>query len=601
MEVLIGWALGGSLLILLVLALRVLLRERLSARVRYTLWAVVLLRLLIPFQLPVPQAPSPVLSQRLNNYVEREDLYAFRTGPVDIPWESVEPMLGFFQPGDVVGYSTLHTSILGIPVDYYSDCYVITTQGLFHYAFYLPLSQALMLLYVLGAGGLGAVLIWSNRRFSRTLRLDRRLDADCPLPVYVVPCLSSPCLFGLRRPNIYLPPEVAEDETTLRHALAHEYTHFRHRDHIWSALRCLVLVLHWYNPLVWAAAYLSRQDGELACDEGAIRRLGENERIPYGRTLVSLVAQRGPRPRDMFTCSTTMAQGSRSIRQRVLRLVKRPHTAKTALFLAASALALAAVMSFVKPPEIHSYRDFLRALDRSDTIQNFRQVLPVYRPDRVAEIRTLLSSGQETSDSLQPSPDHAGACPLYWLMVEDWKETPSFYLCDCTGEDRLWISTGPESWQSLAAFPDGTAQRLEELTAVRFLTLEDVQQQLRQADTVYLAASPLSSDTPSAALTDPQLLEELRTLFGKGESSSRASIYYHEGHLPAWSARLSLLPPQQWGEEPWDQLLFLEEEDGCHVLTLMRWKDQWYDHVAVLPSGASQTIANLIARQASRD
>ena len=600
MELLIRWALGSSLLILLVLALRFLLRDRLSARVRYALWAVVLLRLLIPFQIPMPQAPTPVLSQRLYNYVQSEDLYAFRTGQVDIPWEGVEPMFDFFQPGDVVTYSTLHDSFFGLPVDYYSGCQVITTQGLFRYAFYLPLSQALMFLYILGVGVLGAVLLWSNRRFSRTLRLKQRLEVDCPLPVYVVPVLPSPCLFGLWRPNIYLPPEVAQDETVLRHALAHEYTHFRHRDHIWSALRCLVLVLHWYNPLVWAAAYLSRQDGELACDEGAIRHLGEEERIPYGRTLVSLVARRGPRPRDVLTCSTTMAQGSRGIRQRVIRLVKRPHTVKTALFLAVSALALAAVVSFVKPPEIHSYRDFLRALDRSDTIKNFRQALPVYRPDRVEELRTLLVSGQETSNSLQPSPDHIGACPLYWLMVKDWKETPSFYLCDCTGEDRLWISTGPESCQSLAVFPNGTAQRLEELTAVRFLTLENIQQQLSHADTVYLAASPLSSNTPGAALTDPQLLEELSALFAQGEPSSRASVYLQESHLPAWNARLSLLPPQQWGEQPWDQLLFLEEEDGCQVLTLMRWEDQWYDNVAVLPSGSSQTIADLIARQAAR-
>lgn len=600
MELLIRWALGGSLLILLVLALRVLLREWLSARVRYALWAVVLLRLLIPFQVPMPQAPSPVLSQRLNDYVESEDLYAFRTGTVDIPQESVEQMLHSFQPGDVTSYSIRSISILGIPVEYYPDCDVITPLGIVRYAFYLPLSQALMLLYVLGAGVLGAALLWSNRRFSRTLRLDRRLDADCPLPVYVVPGLSSPCLFGLRRPNIYLSPEVAQDETSLRHALAHEYTHFRHRDHIWSALRCLVLVLHWYNPLVWAAAYLSRQDGELACDEGAIRRLGEDERIPYGRTLVSLVARRGPRPKDVLTCSTTMAQGSRGIRQRVIRLVKRPHTVKTALFLAVSVLALAAVVSFVKPPEIHSYQDFLRTLDQSDTIRNFRKPLPVYRPDRVEEIRTLLASGQETSDSLQPSPDHGGACPLYWLMVEDWKETPSFYLCDCAGEDRLWMSTGPVSWQSLAVYPDGTAQRLEELTDVRFLILEDFQQQLSQADTVYLAVSPLSSGTSSAALTDPQLLEELRALFAQGENSPRASIYLHESHLPDWNARLSFLPPQQWGEQPWDQLLFLEEEDGCHVLTLMRWKDQWYDNMAVLPSGASQIIADLIARQAAQ-
>ena len=49
---------------------------------------------------------------------------------------------------------------------------------------------------------------------------------------------SSPCLSGLFHPAIYLTPEVAENETALRHVLAHEATHYAHKDHIWSALRC---------------------------------------------------------------------------------------------------------------------------------------------------------------------------------------------------------------------------------------------------------------------------------------------------------------------------------------------------------------------------
>ena len=83
--------------------------------------------------------------------------------------------------------------------------------------------------------------------------------------------LPSPCLVGiLSLPAIYLTPEAIQDEDTLRHVLAHELTHFAHKDHIWSALRCVCLVLHWYNPLVWLACVLSRRDGELACDEGAV-------------------------------------------------------------------------------------------------------------------------------------------------------------------------------------------------------------------------------------------------------------------------------------------------------------------------------------------
>ena len=99
--------------------------------------------------------------------------------------------------------------------------------------------------------------------------------------------------------------------------LAHELTHYAHRDHLWAPLRCLALALHWYNPLVWLAVLLSKRDGELACDEGAVRRLGEDQRIPYGRTLVGMVAQRSLRPADLLSCSTAMTGGKKTIQQRI--------------------------------------------------------------------------------------------------------------------------------------------------------------------------------------------------------------------------------------------------------------------------------------------
>lgn len=201
-------------------------------------------------------------------------------------------------------------------------------------------------------------LAGNNLRFAARLHRSRcPLDIpEFPLPVYLMEGLSSPCLSGLFHPAIYLTPEVAENETALRHVLAHEATHYAHKDHIWSALRCTALALHWYNPLVWLAVSLSKADGELACDEGAVRRLGEEERIPYGRTLVDTVACRSQRPADLLSCSTTMAGGNKTIQQRVALLVKKPETKAAAILGACTALALAAVFTFgggVSSP--HSY------------------------------------------------------------------------------------------------------------------------------------------------------------------------------------------------------------------------------------------------------
>ena len=144
-------------------------------------------------------------------------------------------------------------------------------------------------------------------------------NAERRLPVYLADGLPSPCLFGLFRPAIYLTEDAVRDEAVLRHVLVHEETHFRHGDHIWSALRGVALALHWWNPLVLLAAVLSRRDGELACDEGALKRLGEGERTAYGEALLKLVTAK-PGPRDLLRCATTMTGGKRSLRERIGRI-----------------------------------------------------------------------------------------------------------------------------------------------------------------------------------------------------------------------------------------------------------------------------------------
>lgn len=79
-------------------------------------------------------------------------------------------------------------------------------------------------------------------------------------------------------------------------------------------LRCACLIVHWYNPLVWWAAALSKRDGELACDEDAIKALGESERISYGRTLIGLTATGGTK--NILRCATTMTGGKNTLKER---------------------------------------------------------------------------------------------------------------------------------------------------------------------------------------------------------------------------------------------------------------------------------------------
>ncbi len=357
MTLLIQWAVTSSVLILIVLAVRFLLRDRLSARLKYALWGVVLLRLLVPFQVELPAAVGqalPVLASNLAPEVADVELYALRTNSRPLSEDSLAEMReSGIDAGAVLGTQAPIYTFGNLEVEGHTTCRVLSDTGIDTYFFYTTLPRLLMTLWAVGALCAMAVIFCSNRRFLGRLKYYRHAleGVDAPIPVYTAAHLPSPCLFGVLRPAVYLTPGAAEDAATLRHVLAHELTHYAHRDHLWSLLRCLALALHWYNPLVWLAVGLSKGDGELACDEGAVARLGEVERIPYGRTLVDMVAARSLRPGDLLSCSTAMTGGKKSIQQRVAQIVKKPETLKTALFAVIAVVALSAVFVFAEREE----------------------------------------------------------------------------------------------------------------------------------------------------------------------------------------------------------------------------------------------------------
>ena len=162
--------------------------------------------------------------------------------------------------------------------------------------------------------------------------------------MYEADGLPSPCLFGLTRPAVYL-NEAAMSTPHPEHVLAHEYAHFRHGDHLWSILRSICLVIHWYDPLVWWAAALCRRDCELACDASALRRLGEADRIDYGQTLLGMVSRRAS-PAALLQAATTMTAGKRAMKERIVLIIKQPRMRKLTLALVALLACVLAACAF---------------------------------------------------------------------------------------------------------------------------------------------------------------------------------------------------------------------------------------------------------------
>lgn len=389
MELLISWCVTSSILLAVFLLLRGTLFRKLSPRVRYALWGVVLLRLLVPFQIPSLSLPAAAadLAPELSTISEHPIF------PNTILVRPINPSVSLDEEDQA---------------DLPHSASTIESNLSEYYHFGGPtLSEGVQVVWTAGAGVVLLAVLAANLRFAQKLRQSRRPlpTADCPLPVYEAYGLPSPCLCGVLRPAVYLTPEAAEDGRVRTHVLSHELTHFRHRDHIWSLLRCLALALHWYNPLVWAAVVLSKRDGELACDEGTIAQLGEAERIPYGRTLIGLVARRSGAG-GVLSCSTTMTGGKKTVQRRIAQLVKQPEAKKTALFLAAAALALAAVFVFAGG---NSEPSFAQQLQAAHTIQvtfdsayNDYDAPRITDSDLVAQAKTILLSGDPDNHTVAP-------------------------------------------------------------------------------------------------------------------------------------------------------------------------------------------------------
>ncbi len=335
----IEWIVTSSALILLVLLLRVLIKDRVSPRLRYALWGLALLRLVIPVSLwesPV-SVMTPVAAQGAYQAVEKIPRYV-RDRPdgwVDIGHESGYTSI----PGEIA--ESREPVRYGWPEQTEAPLPELKRQ--------VSIRNAFLLAWLAGSVLTGAFLLAVNLRFDHRLKKDRRTVGQYRGRwVFVMEGLSTPCLFGLFRPGIYLTPGLGEDEKP--HILAHEYAHFRQGDHIWAALRGVCLALHWYNPLVWLAAYLSRRDCELSCDEGAVRLLGEENRADYGRTLVGLVSRRTTAA-DLACCATTMTGGKSALKERIALLVKHPRTTAVMAVLVATACAVFAACTFTGAAE----------------------------------------------------------------------------------------------------------------------------------------------------------------------------------------------------------------------------------------------------------
>ena len=296
---LVNLSISASWLILAVLVLRVVLKKA-PKWVMPLLWGVVALRLVCLFSIESALSLIP----------------SAETIPSEIVTETREPVLYEQATLDIVTNPTL-PSAAEVPVG------VSRQQAQVDFNIYS----------ILWLAGMSALLVHA---LVSAGKLKRKLATAILLRdnIYESEFVDSPFVFGVVKPNIYLPMHM--DEETAAYVIAHERAHLARRDHWWKVLGYLVLALHWFNPLVWLAYILFCRDIELACDEKVVKGLDGAARADYSQALLSCAAP----GRAVAACPLAFGEGN--IKTRVKSAL---HYKKPAFWVAAAAVLAVVIVA----------------------------------------------------------------------------------------------------------------------------------------------------------------------------------------------------------------------------------------------------------------
>lgn len=277
------------------------------------LWALVAVRLVLPFSLQ-----SPV------------SLQAAQSPVAAVLYELPQTQEAAQKTDEVLSGGSAE------PVTPLPPTEIVTAQP-------VPAPKPAMTVSLLAAIWLAGVVMMLTYMLVSYLGIYRRVYTAVRLEDNVYRCGSwgTPFVLGLLRPRIYVPEGM--DDAALPQVLAHERCHIRRGDHLVKPLAFLLLALHWFNPVLWAAYVLLGRDMENACDERVLRGVDGAGRAAYSRALVACAV----RQRPAAVCP--LAFGEVAVQERVKNAMNGKKPAVWAAVLLAIAAAVIAVCFLTSP------------------------------------------------------------------------------------------------------------------------------------------------------------------------------------------------------------------------------------------------------------
>ena len=330
-KILLSLSVSGALLLLLILGLKPLYKNKFSKRWQYYIWIVVALRFLLPF------TPDTTI---IGSLFEKFDTTAITNEIPTNPNVPVPADTGNSKAEPIQTNREITTAAMREPVDKYVCLFFIWSA----------LALVLFVRKITVYQGFIQYIKAGNKEVSdiKILNLlsdcEEKLNIKTSVELSCNPLIASPMLIGFFRPRIILPVGEWEDKE-LSYIFVHELIHYKQRDMFYKWLIQIVVCVHWFNPFVYLLEKEVNKSCELSCDEKVISILNEKAKREYGDTLISFLKSNNLYKSSL--ASVTLTEGAEQLKERLGAIMKFRKKSKAIIAITAIFTAAVCVCFFV--------------------------------------------------------------------------------------------------------------------------------------------------------------------------------------------------------------------------------------------------------------
>lgn len=303
--ILLNMSVTATIVAIVIILVRGLILKRVPKSFSYVLWVVLLFRLISPFSIS-----SSLSFMNIINPPTQENTVVFEYIPRN--------------------FTSINRSQVDMGIDTINNSVNTVLTEAVNTASVNPMEIILFISTIIWLIGIVGFIVYSIIGYKKVLNkvstsviykaqivedIKTKLNFNRNIKVYKSDQIESPFVIGFVTPKVYLPTFIKDSE--IPYVLMHEFIHIKRFDYLIKPLSYLILIFHWFNPVMWISYSLMSKDMEMSCDERVMGILGDEIKYDYSNSLLSMALKE-----NILLNGSPLSFGESNVKSRIKNILK---------------------------------------------------------------------------------------------------------------------------------------------------------------------------------------------------------------------------------------------------------------------------------------